>query len=108
MRLIEADALFKFIQDQMEKETGAYTRGKNKAFNIVKSALHNECAAPTIDPETLRPTGRWEPRTDVVGFVRCSVCHDCNVYDDWVDGKKWNYCPNCGAKMTDNKGETDK
>ena len=43
--------------------------------------------------------GRWEPRTDAIGFVRCSVCHDCNVYDDWADGKKWNYCPNCGAKM---------
>ena len=43
--------------------------------------------------------GRWEPRTDSFGFVRCSVCHDCNIYDDWADGKKWNYCPNCGADM---------
>ena len=43
--------------------------------------------------------GRWEPRTDVFGFVRCSACHDCNIYDDWADGKKWSYCPNCGAKM---------
>ena len=43
--------------------------------------------------------GRWEPRQDVIGFVRCSVCHDCNIYGDWADGKKWNYCPNCGAKM---------
>lgn len=43
--------------------------------------------------------GRWEPRNDVIGFVRCSVCHDCNIYDDWADGKKWNYCPNCGADM---------
>lgn len=45
------------------------------------------------------PRGRWEKRTDVFGFSNCSVCHDCNVYDDWVGGKKWNYCPNCGAKM---------
>ena len=43
--------------------------------------------------------GRWEPRKDVPGFVRCSVCRDCNIYDDWPDGKKWNYCPNCGADM---------
>ena len=43
--------------------------------------------------------GRWEPRTDIIGFDRCSVCHDCNVYDNWAGGKKWNYCPNCGAKM---------
>ena len=47
--------------------------------------------------------GHWESRTDVPGFVRCSVCHDCNVYDDWPDGKKWNYCPNCGAKMDGDK-----
>ena len=54
--------------------------------------------APTVDAVEV-VHGRWEPRTDVFGFVRCSVCHDCNIYDDWADGKKWNYCPNCGAKM---------
>ena len=43
--------------------------------------------------------GRWEPRQDVKGFVRCSNCKDCNICDDWADGKKWRYCPNCGAKM---------
>lgn len=48
--------------------------------------------------------GRWEPRKDAPGFVRCSVCHDCNVYDDWLDGKKWWYCPNCGAKMDGGAG----
>ena len=53
---------------------------------------------PTVDAVEV-VHGRWEPRTDVIGFVRCSVCHDCNIYDDWADGKKWNYCPNCGAKM---------
>ena len=53
---------------------------------------------PTIEA---RPVvrGEWEARTDVVGFVRCSVCHDCNIYDDWADGEKWNFCPNCGADM---------
>ena len=54
--------------------------------------------APTVDAVEV-VHGRWEPRQDVIGFVRCSVCHDCNIYDDWADGKKWNYCPNCGAKM---------
>lgn len=43
--------------------------------------------------------GRWEPRTDAIGFVRCSVCRDCNIYGEWADGEKWSYCPNCGAKM---------
>lgn len=43
--------------------------------------------------------GFWEPRKDAFGFVRCSVCHECNIYNDWPDGKKWNYCPHCGAKL---------
>lgn len=54
--------------------------------------------APAADVEVVKH-GRWEKRKDVIGFVRCSVCHDCNIYDDWPDGKKWGYCPNCGAKM---------
>ena len=58
---------------------------------------------PTIDPESLRPKGEWKPRNDVVGFVNCSVCHECNIYDDWADGKKWNFCPNCGADMRGEK-----
>ena len=56
------------------------------------------CLSPTVDAVEV-VHGRWEPRKDVIGFVRCSVCHDCNIYDDWADGKKWNYCPNCGAMM---------
>lgn len=52
-----------------------------------------------LTPESLRPKGRWEPRKDAIGFVRCSVCHDCNIYGDWADGEKWRYCPNCGADM---------
>ena len=69
-RLIDADALYKFIQDQMEKETGAYTRGKNKAFNIVKSALHNECATPTID---------------AVAVTRCRECKHCDPENHHCD-----------------------
>ena len=61
-------------------------------------ALEDLSKATTVDAVEV-VHGRWEPRTDVIGFVRCSVCHDCNIYDDWADGKKWNYCPNCGAKM---------
>lgn len=59
---------------------------------------------PTVDAVEV-VHGRWEPRKDVLGFVRCSACHNCNIYDDWPDGKKWNYCPNCGAKMDGERRE---
>ena len=48
--------------------------------------------------------GKWAPSEENPGFLVCSVCGDCYVYDEWVDGRKWRYCPNCGAKM-DGKGE---
>lgn len=98
MRLIDADELEKWMNERMRSLRAAYGYHDDytDGFEECMEAVEN---AETIDPETLRPMGRWEPRTDVVGFVRCSVCHDCNVYDDWADGKKWNYCPNCGAKM---------
>lgn len=100
MRLIDADELYAFIKDQMEKETGAYTRGKNKAFNIVKSALHNECAIPTIEAEPVK-RGRWinevELRPELYGWVPLNsvVCSACNK----SNSRETSYCPNCGAKM---------
>ncbi len=107
MRLIDADALYDLVEEQIEKETGAYTRGRNTAFNIVKSALRNECATPAIDPESLRPHGRWVQKYHIEkmhyspddieqykvpnGFY-CSCCNE-------ISGRTTNYCPNCGAKM---------
>lgn len=68
-----------------------------------------KCDLENLDDLYVRH-GNWEPRKDAPGFVRCSICHNCNVYDDWPDGKKWNYCPNCGAKMDGGSttGEEDK
>lgn len=98
MRLIDADALYTFIQDQMEKETGAYTRGQNKAFNIVKSALHNECAIPTIDPVV---HGEWVCN---VGGRLGEPAYYCNkCLEGESEFGTYNYCPNCGAKMDGGK-----
>lgn len=41
----------------------------------------------------------WEPYPDVPGYLRCSNCRDCYVYGEWVNEKKWNYCPKCGAEF---------
>ena len=73
---------------------------------LVKSVGMRADEVPTVDAVEV-VHGRWESRTDVIGFARCSVCHDCNIYDDWPDGKKWNYCPNCGAKMDGGSHETN-
>ena len=49
---------------------------------------------PTIDPESLRPHGKWvkEPFSS-----RC-VCTNCkSVFPEWI--RVYNYCPLCGARM---------
>lgn len=68
-----------------------YARKDSEGWKVLQS----------YQPSHLAPVvhGRWEPRQDAPGFVRCSACRNCNTYDDWVGGKKWSYCPECGAKM---------
>ena len=86
MRLIDADAL--------EKRCF-----KMHGYGYAKFlALGNIRTAPTIEAEPVKH-GRWENHPHAYGFERCSVCHDCNIWGEWADGKKWNFCPNCGAKM---------
>lgn len=50
--------------------------------------------------------GKWVPSEGNPGFLVCSACGDCYVVDEWVDGRKWQYCPACGAKMDGKDEET--
>ena len=94
--LQEVDSLTTLIGNpKFDTKRYWHNTGFNGGIVAAKRSIKD---APTVEAVEV-VHGRWEPRTDVIGFVRCSVCHDCNIYDDWPDGKKWNYCPNCGAKM---------
>ena len=42
--------------------------------------------------------GRWE-KAEYHGFLRCARCKDVYINEEWLEDGKWNYCPNCGAKM---------
>ena len=46
---IDREAAYRFAQDQLKKETGAYSRGWNHAMNVMKSAFHNNDAIPAAD-----------------------------------------------------------
>lgn len=68
----------------------------NPVYRLAIDGLLDSC--PTIDPKDLQPHGRWErviPSKSAAKWCRsvsCSVCH--------TEGyKRYNYCPNCGAKM---------
>lgn len=90
MRLIDADAL------PVHKEYCVDEAGWGANFYVVDKDDIDK--APTIDPETLRPKGRWEkviPSKSAAKWstkMSCSVCHRLGY-------RRSKYCPNCGAKM---------
>ncbi len=100
--LIDRQAL---IAKWDESAEYARKRGMHEDARFFRAAIfqiRNELIAPTIDPESLRPTGEW---VQVIchmefedGFVDrlyecCSRCHEPN-------GRRTsNFCPNCGTRM---------
>lgn len=61
--------------------------------------------APTIDPESLRPVGRWEPvhETKIVnGHLLFADGYECSKCHKGHSGG--NYCESCGARMEDGNG----
>ena len=60
----------------------------------IRSAIDN---TPTVDAVEV-VHGRWE-KAEYHGFIRCDQCKDVYINEEWLEDGKWNYCPNCGAKM---------
>ena len=88
MRLIDADALLKH-ECEADRMGAMLVVGKGYILE-----------APEIDAVPV-VRGEWVKSDDYKGWLVCSACHDCYVDNAWVNGKKWRYCPNCGAKMED-------
>ena len=92
-RYIDADALTDDILKSavMIDDTGIQT-GYEIAIELIKRQ-------PTIDAEPVRH-GKWI-KADSQQYFRkhypCFTCSECGYRKD--SQKKWNYCPNCGARM---------
>ena len=91
-RLIDANALKKAFRTN----NGADTLGHSIVKLLKVDKIIDE--QPAVDAVEV-VHGHWEQSPHLWGFVRCSVCHDCNVWDEWRDGNRWRYCPQCGAKL---------
>lgn len=79
MRLIDADSFIRFLAEQKVKETGAFTKGLNKALNVAISAQKNLQITPTVD---------------AVPVVRC---RDCALFEEigtrpGNEGAPFGYC----------------
>ena len=72
-RAIDSEVAFRFLTEQLVKETGAFSKGVNKGLNIARSAMRNPDAIPTLTPPN-------EPLT-------CAGC----VYEN-NEHEECNYC----------------
>ena len=111
MRLIDADALKELIlkeRDAIPKtivERYSFGVGRpnghgNSMRGGIRKALRCMEQTPTIDPETLRPKGRWVYDAENMEMA-CSECL-CAAHvrcGDRYDYILSDYCHNCGAKM---------
>lgn len=107
-RLIDANALREVIAKwaaTADNSASFVDSVEGFAYDEVLDAID---AAPTVDPETLRPVAQWEGQYDgysdgepVYDVWECSNCG--HTIDDGTDCKDDlpNYCPACGAKMED-------
>mgnify|MGYP004704987973 CR=1 FL=1 len=105
MRLIDAekfevfDATCQIPKGIRSGKTAAYFYGEG-----CRKVLEAIDTAPTIDPESLRPTAHWINRGYVCGEneYECSACHET----EWrTSASRMKYCMFCGARMvnTDEK-----
>lgn len=89
VRLIDANALKKRARHVFKSNTGG------RCPPIVNT--DDIDATPTIDPESLRPTGRWIWSELYDNNWRTLCCSNCFETEGARENAK--YCPNCGAKM---------
>ena len=102
MRLIDADALEKYLSDAEIEATRQRKYVFASALNTICGNVRN---FPTIEPE--RKKGKWVGKERFVNSPefyswQCSVC-GCVLEDPTLD-KPYPFCPNCGADM---RGEED-
>lgn len=102
-RLIDADELKKLLFDVLD---GIKRNPKMDGYELcVVASCVTLCDmiddAPTIDPESLRPVGKWVNASG--GRTICKRCGNYPLYDHWDKLKLSRFCPKCGARMENGK-----
>lgn len=101
-RLIDADALIYPLKMQAEsfRRIGEWVRA-----DVLDDCIVEIGEQPIVDAEPVRH-GRWINYPECLGYegayhdehIVCSACHSVwNIIDN--DAERFDYCPNCGAKM---------
>ena len=94
-RLIDVDkALAKLRKVEPELKVVSIVGIKAVSIGSVIDFLERQ---KTVDAAEVKH-GRWE-KAHVSGYLKCNCCNDAFIYEEWLENGKWNYCPNCGAKL---------
>ena len=107
-RLIDADKLI----EKLEALADSYFDINCSDFTIgVHSLLRQQGVDVAIEvvrkQKSVDPVkhGRWIFAKDVVAYLKDIIsyikCSECGDDICWVNTKRPNYCPNCGARMDD-------
>jgi hypothetical protein len=94
MRLIDADAIHKFVEEKVAEGKDGWANGVGYEWAWTLTAVDMQ---PTIDPESLRPQGEWHLFKDE-GFL-IAECSNCGMIIEATQAAWWDYCPNCGARL---------
>lgn len=99
MRLIDADNALELFRaeyqntenliKQGEKQLDSLAEGYTEAAHIIKHISPTVDAVPVVH-------GRWNASSVL---LECQNCGEIYSRLGGNEGKAWNYCPNCGARM---------
>lgn len=92
VRMIDANDVMQNVLDEIRYKESLYT------LTVRRIAQRAIDAAPTIDPESMRPTAHWIKRGYVCGEneYECSACHQT----EWrTSASRMKYCMFCGKRM---------
>lgn len=99
MRLIDADAMHKFVEDKVAEGKDGWAKGVGYEWAWTLTAVD---AQPTIDAVPVvhgywDDSGRYRFQSGKKAIV-CNMC-GCALSVEEYNLFNWNYCPVCGAKM---------